>query len=359
MSHTLIHRLRVLFLSLIGGAAVYACADGVGPQSRHDTLPDLQVNGEVSGSVWRVANGQLTYVTSATGYLDGRLTPDGFRAQLGAARPLSLSPLEIEAVRMRLRAGTLGVNGDVPSRAPNPAGRAAIRRISFKTHAVKVPERNGLRTEFVPHPLGDGRPPLALLVYAHNRPVALVEYGYKREGRTWRVAQSRGSLFDSTGAATRLGALILPAALHAATTDDAAVRCVAELAAYLSAGLALAAAVMQLDLLMTRCATGDAPACAQVQAATFRVAAAFIAMAVALERYAECVVKKPCAPTTSVSAAQGLGASADLLCDDDGTTAPPGGGPSSDCITVTYEISFDGGVTWYPYDVVVCGGYDT
>jgi len=388
-------RIVTLGLASLAVALTYACTDNaVGPHSRTNPSTVIDVRGDASGSIWKVAGGELTYVGAATAHFDGRLSEAGFRPKSSSARTLDLSPLEIEELRSRLSRNAISLT--LPASAPlvasgtsQAAGAAALRRISFKTRFRRGLERDGVRTDWVPNPKGGKRPPVAMLVYKNGLATALIEPTYTQTATGWQPRRARTTVFDPTGAVSKIilsdftnlesqlasagfvdrfaagalraagafGMLFRPDVLHAATQPDDAediTRCLTQASALAFATATLAIDLVALDTALAACAT-SVVACAALPLVYARVARSTAAELAAAAFLAACWSADDCeetggpvAETFVAGAHASTGQAAAASCTNGA------GGSYQVCIDYQYEISFDGGVTWNDFVEKVC-----
>ena len=350
------------FLTL---AVAYACSDNVvAPRDGSD----IRASGTWVSSLWKPGATGLEYVGSASGVAEVTASARNFRAHQSDLREIPLGPMEIESLRSALKRRPLNSSDaqqGAGRSAPAPAPKGSTLR-SFKARSVALKGAGGenLRLLFVDHPLGGGRPPLAVEILKDGRPVAMNEYSYAPDGNGWRAVRSRSSLFDAKGKVTLIADQDLSRVRKGpATASVGSARWFRE---EIGGGVALLAQLVQPDALYAQSIYGydDYPnygdgsgTCIRealnLAAATLAEAAAVAALTAA---YASCVPSpETCVPL--VLGAQAALAAADIflgmaIADYYNCTHPPsssygyGGGGGGFCSYEVWEISYDGGSTW-------------
>ena len=213
----------------------------------------------------------------------------------------------------------------------------------------------------VDDPRGGGRPPAAIMTFDGDRPVSMHQYVYTRDGNRWRPARSRVTVFGGNGkpaAVTEndlttlqtasfavpgtatalidgfrrvggsLSKLVQPDVLFAATMDDASCFREAELVA--AATLAEIAGAGFLAAAILACPGTLGLTCLAVIALQIALAGLDLALGVAVADWYLCLNPSP------ITRGSGGGTG--------------GGGPrdgsGAGCYDITWEISYDGGLTW-------------
>jgi hypothetical protein len=229
-----------------------------------------------------------------------------------------------------------------------------------------------------------------MLIYKNGLAIALIEPTYARTATGWQPRRARTTVFDSTGAVSKIivsdfanlesqlasagfvdrfaagavraagafGALFRPDVLHAATQPDDAedvTRCLPQAAALALATATLAIDLAALDAALAACAA-NVLACAALPLVYARVArdtaaelAAAAALAACWSADDDCESTGGTLPETFVAGARAsTGQTVARSCTNGA------GGPYEVCIDYQYEISFDGGTTWTSFDETVC-----
>jgi hypothetical protein len=365
------------FLTL---AVAYACSDnGVAPRDGSD----IRASGTWVSSLWKPGATGLQYLGSASGVAEVTANARNFTAHQSDLREIPLGPMEIESLRSALKRRPLN-SGDAHlgvDRSPmGPAPQGSTLR-SFKARSVSLKGAGGenLRLLFVDHPLGGGRPPLAVEILKDGRPVGMNEYSYESGGNGWRAVRSRSSLFDANGKVTLiadhdlsgvrqgpvmaavgsarwfrdeigggaalLAQLVQPDALHAQSIydygdypvyGDGSGDCVREALNLAAATLTETAAVAALTAAYASCVPSPETCIPAVLAAQAALAAADIYLGMAIADYYNC--KHPPSSTYGYGGGGGGGGG------DIGGGGGGGGGGS--CGYEVWEISYDGGSSW-------------
>ena len=365
------------FLTL---AVAYACSDNVvAPRGGSD----IRASGTWVSSLWKPGATGLEYVGSASGVAEITANARNFTAHQSDLREIPLGPMDIESLRSALNRRPLN-SGDAQlgadRSAPVPAPKGSTLR-SFKARSVALKGAGGehLRLLFVDHPLGGGRPPLAVEILRDGRPVAMNEYSYAPDGNAWRAVRSRSTLFDAKGkvaliadqdlsrvrqgramasvgsahwfreaiggGAALLAQLVQPDALYAQSLyddgdypdyGDGSGNCIREALNLAAATLAEGAAVAALTAAYASCVPSPETCVPVVIAAQAALAAADIILGIAIADYYNC--KHP-PPTYGGGGGGGDGGGY-------GGGAGGGGGGGGSCSYEVWEISYDGGSSW-------------
>ena len=218
-------------------------------------------------------------------------------------------------------------------------------------------------------PRGGGRPPVAIMTFDGDRPVSMHQYVYARDGNRWRPTRSRDTVYGGNGkpaavmendlsapqtagvavpgtAATltdgfrRVGGslsnLVQPDVLFAATMDDAS--CFREAALVAAATAAQIAGVGFLAAAILACPGTLGLTCWAVIGLQIALAGLDLALGVALADWYLCLNPSPI--TRGSGATTGGGGSRDGL-----------GGDG--CYEITWEISYDRGLTWQFFGITL------
>jgi hypothetical protein len=352
-----------LVLALLTLGITFACSDNVvAPNAKSE----VRASGVWASSVWKPGATDLQYVASATGVVDVVLGAHTFSAHQNDTRAVALGPIEVESLRRSLQSSLLASSdpGLGSTHSVNARGPAVSITQAFKTRSLRLKGTGGdnLRLEFIDHPLGGGRPPLAVMIYRNERPVMLNEYTYVRDGKGWRAIRSRSSILDANGKVSLiseqdlsrirqggatatvgsarwfrqgigsggalLARLVQPDALYADVIpiDDG---CTNELLALVEATANEAALAIALGLAIGSCATPLSELCLLLIAgAQAALAAADIALGRAIADYYAC--KHPTADPTG----------------NNGISPGSGGTEGPGCTLYIVRKSLDGGQTW-------------
>lgn len=178
----------------------YGCSDNVvAPNAQSD----VRASGVWVSSLWKPGATGLQYVGSATGTAEVILGARTSTAHQSDVREIPLGPIGVESLRLSLKRSPLASSGAQlsPHQSANAQTPKGSVTQAFKTRSLRLKGSGGdnLRLEFVDHPLGGGRPPLAVMILKNDRPVLLNEYTYERDGKGWRAVGSRSSVFDTNG----------------------------------------------------------------------------------------------------------------------------------------------------------------
>jgi hypothetical protein len=363
------------FLTL---AVAYACSDNVAAPRDGS---DIRASGTWVSSLWKPGATGLEYVGSASGVTEVTANARNFRAHQSDLREIPLGPMEIESLRSALKRGPLNSSDaqqGADRSAPAPAPKGSTLR-SFKARSVALKGAGGenLRLLFVDHPLGGGRPPLAVEILKDGRPVAMNEYSYAPDGNGWRAVRSRSSLFDAKGKVTLiadhdlsrvrrgpakvsvgsarwfreeigggvalLAQLVEPDAAYAQSFyysgdypdyGDGSGDCIREAWTLAAATLAEAAAVGALKAAYVSCVPSPETCIPLVLAAQAALASADIFLGIAIADYYNC--KHPPSSTYGYGGGGGGGYGG----------GGGGGGGGGSCSYEVWEISYDGGSSW-------------
>ncbi len=343
-----------LFLTLI-----YACTDRAIAPTATDTASEFALSGILSSSLWRVNSAGPSYAGSVSA--QARLTQDknGVHQDIGPATisdELFASPSSpanrFGAVLLPAPLFDKRDGGDVKWRA------------QFKSPRLKLKTSNGkdVTIQTVPDPRGDGRPPVASMLFDGDRPVSMIQSIYERDGKRWRPTRSRVTVFgndgkpgavvesdltalQTAGAALpgtaavlaegfrrvggSLSKLVRPDALFAATVDDALSKCFIEGVYVAAAAAAQVAADIALGIAIAAC-VGVPLSCPAVVAAMLTVSATAAVYLLRIIAWEECMN-----PPRIVTGGGG-----------GGSGGSGGSGGVAGCFAIVWEISYDGGATW-------------
>ena len=354
-----------------------ACADA-GVTAPTAVTPRVD-RGLAVSSVWSVSAAGLHFAGSARTHVEVSRTATTLLTTHGGATAIDLSPTEIESVQSSLSFGSAGPKDWVTSNlVVSPGG---VLRPTAKGKSFKSRDANGkeIRAHLLDDSRGGDRPAAGVVIFVDDRIVAINQFSYKRDGSKWRVIGAVVTAYDSSGkpssvshhdlsdikpagslvrvgmaerarcevarARAQLAALMKPRELHAAgvgVDEDltaeggpcafkavaVAIAVAAEVAAIAFEGAAITACIASVPILGI--------ACPSVVAATAAVAAATAAVGIAVSELNQCIIdntKKPPPPRPT-----GGGGS---------------GGGGSTCLSIEWEISYDGGITWQYYETTV------
>lgn len=357
----------VLFL-----VVVYACSDtAVAPHASSES--EFFANGVVSSTHQVVENGKLVYVGSVSGSVAVKKTSRGFEATGGGGIPQgsmspkgSKLPTEVPFGFPTLKA-TAGVSANHTS-GPPPVWRA---RLNTKMKKFTTADGKTVSVQIVNDARGGGRPPVWMMLYDGSRPTQSIEFKYAKDGKKWRVAEARSTIFGADGRPSKVitsdfravqqgslnvgsrlnitplmreigsefGRLFQPDVLYAATVaeeldEEGLPACLGLKIEVAGLTLAVAAEAAGLLIIGGTCVTTLITCPAWLAAVVAYEATVLILAATIIQLY-ECQHPTPPPPPPPVTRGSG----------------GPSGGESSEltCTTVYWEISYDGGLTWQPF----------
>lgn len=370
-SRRLNSRIAGFVLAIFVLAVGYACSDVVAPRAG----PDIFASGTWTSSLWKPEGAGFRHVSSISGWAEVGAKSGKVSVQNSAVREMPLGPVQIESLRSALRSSVVEggelVTDNKSLKEPAPKG-ALVRQFKTRSQSLTGPAGENLRLEFVDHPLGSGRPPLAVMIFQDEKPVVFNEFTYERSGTGWRAVRSRSNILDADGkvslvadqdlsrvgrrgrsvgdagltpwlrqglgsAATQFAKLVQPDALYAGPTASAELDapCAKEMMNAVVASIAHAAAVLGVATAYASCVELGSACKPLIWGAQALLVAADIALGVAVGELVACEGRAaepgPVPPPSSGGGGSGGG----------------GGGGTLLCTTTSTYYSWDGGVTWY------------
>lgn len=179
----------IVVLAVLAGGIALACRDVGGPPP--SSVDDLIVSGTIYSAAW---------VTNENGGL--QLAGMGsLRVQNRSGRSASFSDPIISSDTSRaydLAVSLSSAAGSI-SRAAYSASADGRPRVKGRSTISRLPD--GRKVEVVRVPDADrrsGRPARAMITRVSGKLTSIIEWKYARTGKSWRVASSRLTLFDST-----------------------------------------------------------------------------------------------------------------------------------------------------------------
>jgi hypothetical protein len=344
-------------------AVSYACSERAVAPTAADEANEFAISGILSSSLWRVDGKQLTYAGSVSA--QGRLTQDkngvhqAFEPAVVSDGPTSRSAPSLALSPLRTATA---------NKVPVPEGGQAAWRTRLTSPRLPLPTRDGKRMSLqrVADPRGGGRPPVATMLYDGDRPVALVEGVYQKDGKRWKPTRARVTIFGKDGKPSvvtendlaalqtasvaipgtaavlangfrqvggSLSKLIQPDALYAASPFDELdqERCWRERVALVAAVAAQLAADIGLGTAITACGASGGTLCPAVIGAQLAVAATATNYVLRVIDYDQCMSR----PQPILAPV--------------GTSGGGGGGYGDGCYDVIWDVSYDGGYSWSYY----------
>jgi hypothetical protein len=384
---------RLRFIAICGAAVavslfILACDGSIAAPGNEKVVR----RGNQITTVWTTDGGSLTYAGAATSQVVDRQKDSSLSTAYGPFRSIKLSMAEIDRRRSAVEPKALELSLRVmkaisPSGQSSPSGpdmSTAIFRPSFGQPMTqwRSPEGRDIGFQMLTKKdLGV----TASLLFVDGRAVALAEFGYTKKSGKWKTSRMRSTFFDARGRPrmivdtdlsdvndvtsnvasllkessikgvswlnSTLKARALPDAAYAATTELPGMDCWPEFlaastldarAAFWAAAALIAGAECPTPLAAFTCI-----------AAASALEAYFVALRDykrALDTLAACRRAHGHCFDEYRGVDDGLNIGLRLDCEmpgeDDGDG--PGGG-SNDCEWFTYQISYDGGVTWQNY----------
>lgn len=347
----------------------YACSEtAVAPHAASDA--EMFASGVVSSAVQDVKDGQLVYRGSVSSSVSLKKTSRGFESTGEKAIPVGSMSSKGFALPTAVPFGFPTYKATTGVSASHTPGPPQVWRARLNTPVRKFVTADGKKVsaQFVNDLRGGGRPPVSMLVYDGTRPSQFIEFKYAKDGKKWRAAEARTTIFGADGKPSNVitsdfralqqgslnvgsrlnitpllreigsefGRLIQPDVLYAATVDEelddeGLPNCLSSKLWVASAVVLLAGTTTALAPAAVGCVT--VIGCPVFLAALLAHEGAILNLAAAIASLWEC--QHP-APATRVIA--------------QGGNPGGGGGPSGgeeQCAMYMWEISYDGGVTWY------------
>jgi hypothetical protein len=358
---------RAAFIAgLAASAFAAACSDSTQPISAPVASSNAS-KGTWTSTIWQPTDDGLQYVGARTGIyessVNGKAIVDsGSAIQLDAGTiAANKQRAETESVLARMNAPE-GQFTAARVGASSSRYRPQIRQ--SQTTKLGVKDGKSFAIEQTTDGVAIGAPPSTTILTVDGQPIAVRNSRFRKVRGRWQTTHSSTTIIDSTakrtlvvqtdfgGDATRemallngvrsglaiagdaLAAFVLPATLHAATLTEESIPCYAELTDQLKAAAAFAAAGAALAVATTSCPI-TLVTCAAIPWLTGALIIADVALGVTIGNYVACLVNynraKDLPPDRSRGGGSGGGGS---------------GMEASQCITVDWYESVDGGHTW-------------